>query len=628
LNPPTIPRWLIASILLTALLSLVSISRRYRVEERNRAVSIAVEYETIEAYGAAQGLTVDQALTQLKEQGLTSVVLSEEYVVDMENSGRVQLDDHRLTAFDPKDLMRLKRALGIRFPLLQHVAPMDLDSNVVDAPGISAVTLRATPVGLNPDECAAIRKAGLAIIARMANPPGVSSSYVRQTLDWAHELGATVFLPEGDQVLGRREALEGMTDELVRLGMVYASPEFSKMGGDDNVLHMIPEHVVRLHSAQAAELDKLPLDEAIDRYSRAARERGMRILLIRPVSFAAPQPLASLDDFIKRIDLDCKRQGLDMGEARPFEDPNTPTWLILLIGLSVAPTAFFAGAAFVKDRRWQMAGLVLAVVIGGLAATNHVRPYTALLAALAFPTAAFIVLDGLKRRNLILDYVTVSLISLVGGLAVAGMLNSLPYYIRAEQFEGVKVAVFLPIALVALYFLMRESDLKAAFKNPVTWGALFIALVILGSLAFMSSRTGNDNPAGVSDLELKMRFILDQILFVRPRTKEFMVGHPLLILGIGMLIARRKRNAISEPPPSLTTHPFGSAPSEGWGAVATALLLAGGAIGQTDIVNTMCHIHTPVMLSLMRIGVGLVAGCIIGLAVWAILKRWLPAGDS
>jgi hypothetical protein len=128
-------------------------------------------------------------------------------------------------------------------------------------------------------------------------------------------------------------------------------------------------------------------------------------------------------------------------------------------------------------------------------------------------------------------------------------------------------------------------------------------------LLFMSSRTGNDNPAGVSDLELKMRFVLDRILLVRPRTKEFMVGHPLLILGIGLLIANRRK-------PSATL------------AMWAAFALAGGAIGQTDIVNTMCHIHTPVVLSLARIGVGMVAGCIIGLGVWLAARRWLPLGDN
>ena len=82
MNSPKIPAWLVPCILVTALLSLWSISYRYRAENRNRRVSIAVEYETIEAYAAAQGKPIDQALVDLKKQGLGSVVLSEEYVAD------------------------------------------------------------------------------------------------------------------------------------------------------------------------------------------------------------------------------------------------------------------------------------------------------------------------------------------------------------------------------------------------------------------------------------------------------------------------------------------------------------------------------------------------------------------
>ncbi|HVT12279.1 MAG TPA: DUF5693 family protein [Fimbriimonadaceae bacterium] len=614
MKKPSIPNWLPFAILATALLSLVSIFFRYRMEQHNRAVSIAVEYENVESFAGAQGKTVEEGLQALKKQGLGSVVLSEEYVADLVNEGRVQIQDDTLIATNPIDQTRLMRAFAARFPG-RPIQFVDQDGHAtrgatrLPISGISAETLRATPVGLNPEEAETIKKAGLGIVARMANPPGVSAEYVRSTLIWAHELGASVFLPMGDQVLGRRDALKTLTNELGKLGMAYASPEFSKLGGDENVLRAAPAQVVRLHSAQAAELDKLPLDQAIERYSLAARERGMRILLVRPISFASPAPLGSLDGFVKAINDDCRRQGLDMGAARPFKDPGVPTILFLLIGLSIVPTAYFVGTVFVKDRRWQLGGLALASLIGLSAISNHGRPYAALLAAIVFPIAAFVLLDARKRHNVILDFVLVSLTSLVGGLAIAGLLNTLPYFVRAQQFEGVKLAVFLPIFVIALYFLMRGADLKELLKNPMTWGAALLALVVLAGLAFMSTRTGNDNPAGVSDFELRLRFLLDQILFVRPRTKEFMVGHPLLIIGITLLIAHKKK-----PSPQL--------------AFWCALALAGGAIGQTDIVNTMCHIHTPVALSLMRIGVGMVAGCIIGLAVCAVGRRWLAVGET
>ncbi|MCH8980371.1 MAG: hypothetical protein IH945_14195, partial [Armatimonadetes bacterium] len=101
-------------------------------------------------------------------------------------------------------------------------------------------------------------------------------------------------------------------------------------------------------------------------------------------------------------------------------------------------------------------------------------------------------------------------------------------------------------------------------------------------------------------LELQVRSVLDQLLFVRPRTKEVLVGHPALILGLCLLAHR----------PHL----------KGW----AALLLLAGAVGQTSVVNTLCHLHTPISLSLTRILVGFVGGGIIGLLAWLVAKRWVP----
>lgn len=615
MTSPKIPVWLLPAILLTALLSLYSISYRYKVEQRNKAVSIATEYENIESLAAAQGIPIEKALADLKLQGLQSVVLSEESIGDLVVEGQGSFYGGRLEVpFVGGTHERVARGLRLRFQSVNESSALGQageeplqELHLFHLPA-SPSTVRGVSIGLNPDQAATVKSAGLGIIARMNNPLGVTGDYVRQTLDWAHELGATVFLPSGDQVLGRRDSLGDMTDELQKLGMLYASPEFAKLGGDQNVLEKVPQSVVRLHSAQSAELDKMPFSEGVDRYSRAARERGMRILLVRPITSAAPEPLTAFSEFVKAINRDVEKQGDEMGVAHPYDDPKVPSWLFALIGLSLVPTGYFVGATFVKKPMWRIVGLVLLVLLGLACYKEAGRSYGALAASLIFPTAAFLILDARKKINIVLDFIIVSLTSLVGGLAIAGLLNSLSYYIRAEQFEGVKLAVFLPILLVAIYYALRVGNLKESLKSPITWGASLIALLVLAALMFMSSRTGNDNPAGVSGFELKMRFLLDQILFVRPRTKEFMIGHPLLILGIGMLAIYRKK-----PSPSIGL----------WAALA----IAGGAIGQTSIVNTMCHIHTPVTLSLARIGVGIVAGVIIGLVVWTIARRWLPKGD-
>ena len=94
----------------------------------------------------------------------------------------------------------------------------------------------------------------------------------------------------------------------------------------------------------------------------------------------------------------------------------------------------------------------------------------------------------------------------------------------------------------------------------------------------------------MSGIELKFRSLLDKVMVVRPRTKEFLFGHPALILGAAFLFARRR--SIGLP------------------------LVALGVLGQASLLNTFCHIHTPLALTLLRAFNGLVLGIIIGLAVW------------
>ena len=57
---------------------------------------------------------------------------------------------------------------------------------------------------------------------------------------------------------------------------------------------------------------------------------------------------------------------------------------------------------------------------------HYPRGYGALFAAVLFPCFAYWVLDRLRPGLPIVGFLLVSLISLVGGMSVAGLLNGLP----------------------------------------------------------------------------------------------------------------------------------------------------------------------------------------------------------
>jgi hypothetical protein len=149
----------------------------------------------------------------------------------------------------------------------------------------------------------------------------------------------------------------------------------------------------------------------------------------------------------------------------------------------------------------------------------------------------------------------------------------------------------VPIGLVALYiFLYGTGDsvlgnTKRILSMPLTvmW---IVAIGIIGAAGmYYLTRTGNAGQ--VSGLELTFRSVLENTFGVRPRTKEFLLGHPLFFAGIFLALRYR------------------------WAMV----LLIAGTIAQLSMVDTFAHIHTPLLLSIIRIFLGLGIGVLIGLVI-------------
>lgn len=610
------PLLAVIGILAAAAVSLYSLSFRFRIEARNRACELIVEMDAAEALAKVEGLTLDQGLARLKESGVSAVALTTQTVGELIDEGSLDIrpgeGDEVVLMGNPETIRRVAWGYGIRFGGKSPEVPAQVTSvQAFVASGLSAANLRDLDVGLDPKWSAAARTAEMRIYGRVVNPVGASSGTVREMLRGLKELGAEVFLPQGDQVLGRRGGLEPFVEELTALNMLYASPEFARIGGDANVVAKIPERTIRLHSAQAAELDKMPLGDAVERYVRAGRERNIRALLLRPISMAEEKPLTALAQFAGSVRDRLYVERAGVGTAKVFSEPDVERWTFPAIGVAVALVAIFAGTLFFTSTWIVWVGMLGCLALGAGAWLPELRSWTALMAAVSFPIAAFAYLERSAKPNPLLFLGAITLIATAGGLCVAALLNGLPFMVRADQFNGVKLAHFGPIILIGFFFATRLLDWRPALKSPMTWLQAFLGMFILVAMALMFARTGNDNPAAVSGLELQLRSLLDNILPVRPRTKEFMFGYPILVIGL-MLLRHVRIN------------PLTAEPLKGWAVLALMI----GAIAPTSVVNTLCHLHTPLDVGLARILVGLVLGGIIGAGAWLVLRRWVPRSEA
>jgi hypothetical protein len=588
-------------------LALWSLSFRYRSESRNLAVGLCLEADVVASFAAAQGQTLAEALRDLRAHGLGGLVVSETTIAELVQRGEIEMRSGPTLLGPVAVIERIYPFLESRFP---GVPPRSGSGSRgwVFLPNVDPKTLLATSVGIDMEVARNAREADLFIVARHTNVAGLTWSAIRQLLTSSRDRGAQYFLPEGDSVPGQRALTKELAAFLPTLPMRFAQPEFAKIAGVGTMSEANPENVVPLHAIQALEIERMTMAQVVERFGKAVRERGVRLLLVRPLTLAAERPTDSCGELIAALNREVTRVGATLAPPHPYEPPGVPAWLFVCIGLAGVPAAAWCLFSPLNSIPLRILGAGVCLIAGGAAILESGRWIPALLFAFAFPIGGYLYLLSRERVNVWRDYWVMAAWSLGGGVLVAGLLNDTAYLVRADQFVGVKAAHFGPI-LVVLWILLRSvGSPREILSQPVYWSGIVAAVVLIAGLGLMWMRTGNDNPAAVSDWELQFRALADAILYVRPRTKEILLGHPALWLGICLLTMQQTAS------PSIARG--------GW----VVGLLALGAIGQTSITNTLCHLHTPLVVGFSRIAVGLVLGSIIGVVLWAVVARGISRG--
>ncbi|ARU42213.1 hypothetical protein CCB80_14100 [Armatimonadetes bacterium Uphvl-Ar1] len=593
--------WVTASILLSTVASLIAIYPRYEAEWSNRAVGLAVEADVVSDLAASQGLTLAEGLAQLKDAGVNVLSVNERTAGELLSNGVLALKpvangSYRLLG-NQTDQELVRRAFEVRYGASNTAGNEVLYTD--------PTRLRSLTIGLSPNDVIAAQSSGLPILARVGNPTGTNHRYVIETIRALARDGVKYLLPLGDQALGNPSLLVQTGDALKVNKIAYTTAEFSKTVGDSVMGSKFPENTIRLHAAQAAELVRMSKPAIIERYSKAARERNIRILLVRPAITASDSPLDDFADLVKGIRNQIQIDGLTVKEPRSFVAPVPIQAAQWMIGIFLLPALFFGiskSFMLLRLKSPELIGLLGALGIAGGIFIPSLREISALAITILLPVIGALWYLENPQRPVASSFLGFSAISLAGGLPVAGLLVGLPYMLGQNIFTGVKVSVFLPIFIVGVLLLGQVFQLKTVMKQPIVWGSALLTIFSIGVLGFMYLRTGNDNPAAVSGLELQFRDILDRVLGVRPRTKEFMIGHPAMIVGMALFSLGASKDRLK---------------------IAGAGLIVVGMIGQTSIVNTLCHLHTPIHLNLLRIGIGILFGCILGGLGWLIVGKSL-----
>ncbi|HHY61242.1 MAG TPA: hypothetical protein GX504_11525 [Clostridia bacterium] len=597
---------------------------RIRLEEANRRVELAVEYGEVKRLARWSGLAPEEMLHELAARGVTGVLFKEENLSQLETLDIAVLSGEALLAkygWEREEVPWL-RPQGIYVATQSETAYRRLAGQLPHkAPGfqefrhegvhvftstLGAAELRALGLGFDPDGIQGARRAGLNILLQVMDWPQATPKGVRAVMEQALATEGLSALLFNDAALpgypGQQEVLlYTLQQSDVPIGII----EFFPQQGLKDLVVNLEKRAVRVHAIGEQEMTKLTPERAVDRLCLAASERNCRILLTR--FFFRPEvddwKTHNLD-YVAAVARGLTREGFTLGRAEPFGALPVSKMNLLWIGLAVVAGGVML-LSRVLSRRWAVwLGLLGAVAWVGLLAVGLVGPgrlLMALAATVIFPSLSLVTFlrpqpAGLGESMGLL--VKTSLFSLVGAVLMVGLLADVSFMLKLDQFRGVKIAHVLPLVVVVLFCWYREEgknwlkSLKDLWEAKISVGWTAVAAVLALALVIYVSRTGNES-AAVSGFELQVRSLLDRLLVVRPRTKEFLVGHPALLLLFSLGYRHR---------------------------YLPVLIL--GAIGQVSLVNTFAHIHTPVLISLFRAFNGLWLGLLLGVLAVAGC-RWL-----
>ena len=530
-------------------------------------------------------------------------------------------------------------------------------------------------VGFDPQQIALAKSTGYTVTARVSNSLNFSQERLEELIFDVKSTGAKIVLFSEDEVLGY-ETLISNTARLMREnGLIFSNIEFSKQRGAADFAKNTEGLLVRVHSVQGDEASRTKPEMMIDRFVRAAKERNMRVLYVRllrqqkgePVEAKSPDAPIKLEKspyeqnlhFIEEISAEITRQPLpiaalrtplELGNGQPFGDypmnqfaatvgESNAKWLrfLMLFGaglgvvgsVSLVLNLFFDWSDSAR-RNWILLGLL---IVFGLSFSAGIGAKIMALMGGATLTIVAVMWGGLPlvwdRLKTPVQGATplqiawfgfkimalTTLLTLFASFLVVALLNNWRYMSKADEFLGEKMTQFLPLLLIPLAFLgeifphrvmqngakpsrqLAFARVHRALDRPFTAKIALMTFVGLLVVYVWMARFGNDSGMTISSFELSLRATLEKVFVTRPRTKEIFLGMPAFLLAIALMLRGQKLIAL--------------------GAVAAAV------IGQTDVLNSMCHIHTPVFYCIWRSLMGILIGGAVGAVAVVIFEKWV-----
>lgn len=652
--------WILLAFLVAGIVSgLLLVKERHYIEAQQEQIENIIDYDGLLRANAYEKRSLGEAIASAKESGITALAIYDRTLQKETDAGHIRmytsndLQQLQITGVQPgttyigmipgkeayfqevqDDLLRrlgqnkvhiLQTELG---PMLGLALPSD--------------SLKDMNLGISRLQAEEVAKLGFHVIVRPTNYKGATVEdvdHVFQRIDGISGVTGMIFV--GKEALGyplhvdrTLEQLEKRQIPLVGIEAVNQLQYFPQAGFLEmaNANHY---KVGRLYTVSKEEVRKLTPAELIQWFYISDIERNIRYNLF-PLYEQGVDNKTALETTLfvaKQVTDKLQARGFTTGQASvyPVYTPNTLLRVLTMTG--VISLATLTLGQFVHIRKSYLLvlfalGSIVSIGIYILTTGTKIMSAWALVAAISAPVLAMtMIFDCWSKRNhtgispwrstleSVVYLVVAALIAAIGGISIAAMLGSTQFFMEFALFRGVKLTFVAPVLLTAIAYLQRfpiwkgrtissVSDVKSFITEFVQIDIKVYSLLIVGALALVAyvfvGRSGHTAGVPVPSWELALRRFLENTMYARPREKEFLIGHPAFMLA-AYAVGRRI---------PMVMH--------------FALSIA-AVIGIASMVETFCHLRTPVYMSIARGYDGLLLGIVIGL-VAIIAVRFIGYG--
>lgn len=510
-------------------------------------------------------------------------------------------------------------------------------------------------IGFDTNKIKLIQDSGLKALPRPYTYPRWSSEkYIKAVFEDfnTYNIKPTVLVSGRSEILGYPDEIDlvakYMIENDIKAGLIESSVQRGhlKEEGLDLLVRSLDYNAVRIFSVWPYIQERFEYynyegaEEIENSLYRAVTERNIRFIYFKPIKLDELKTryyqfiyLTEFEEYEKmfhRFETRLAGHGITLGRSSTMPSIRVRIAKQTLMGWGIVAASILLLSHFIKLNKKQKHVLLIMgcafVPLGFVLKPMLMDKIMALWVAIVFPSLAMVYFchrcfkyiyreeENHKLYNKVLyavrDLILVSSISLLGGLFVAAILSNIEYLLEMDIFRGVKISQLLPIIIyIASYMTyfgykrkvnkdeepaLRFMDIKKFLLEDIKIIYIILLGILLGIGYIYLARTGHETKIQASAMELILRNILEENLLARPRTKEFLIAFPALMVTI--YFAKNK--------------------------IKSFIFLGGLAtvIGQTSIVNTFSHIRTPVYLSVVRTVYSLIYGVFLGIIYILILE--------